>query len=165
MKNYTILRLFLCMVLIQSCQQDDYLSAPDPNLFLGSWRLSSSDFEGVESMEISDCTKNSLLLLYRFSENNPTSNAELYDYALNEMGECVVVQSINQATWNTLRTFSNQGDESLETVLQYITEQGETVNLTLERVGEFLKVTGNTVINDSDTSISRTYIKLEQEFP
>lgn len=165
MKNYPILRLFLSIVLLQSCQQDDYLDAPDPNLFLGSWKLSSSVIEGVDSMEMSDCTKNSLLLLYRFSENNSTSNAELYDYGLNDMGECIVMQSINQATWASLRSISNQGDETLETTLQYITEQGETVNLTLESEGELLKVSGNMVIEDSDITINRTYRRLGQEFP
>jgi hypothetical protein len=165
MKNYAILRLLFCILLIQSCQQDDSPSAPDPNLFLGSWRLSSSVIDGVETTQISDCTKNSLLLLYRFSENNPSSNAELYDYALNEMEECVVVQSINQASWLTLTTYTNSGETSRATVLSYTTEQEETVDLKLERVGEFLKVTGNMVINGSDTSINRTYIKLGQEFP
>ena len=164
MKNYAILRFFVCIVLIQSCNQDD-LPTTDPNLFLGSWKLSSIAFDGVESTEISDCTKNSLLVLYRFSENNPSANAELYDYALNEMEECVVVQSINQATWNTLTTFTNSGDTSRATVLSYTTEQEETVSLTLERVGEFLKITGNMPINGNDTAINRTYIKLGQEFP
>ena len=165
MKNYSVIGLLFCILLIQSCQQDDPPSAPDPNLFLGSWKLSSIAFDGVESSEISDCTKNSLLVLYRFSENNPSANAELYDYALNEMEECVVVQSINQATWNTLTTFTNSGDTSRATVLSYTTEQEETVSLTLERVVEFLKVTGNMPINGNDTAINRTYIKLGQEFP
>ncbi|MCE2613943.1 hypothetical protein LVD13_13275 [Flavobacteriaceae bacterium D16] len=165
MKNYSIIRLFVCIVLIQSCQQDDVPSTPDPNLFLGSWKLSSSTFDGAESMEINDCTKNSILLLYRFSEDNPSSNAELYDYALNETGECIVVQSIIQATWYSETTFTNTGNISQATVLRYITQQGETVNLTLERVGEFLTATGNATLNESDTTINRTYIKLGQEFP
>jgi len=144
MKNYALLGLFVGIFLIQSCNQDDSPTT-DPNLFLGSWKLSSEAFDGVESTEISDCTKNSLLVLYRFSENNPSANAELYDYALNEMGECVVVQSINQATWWTLTTYTDLGDSSRATVLSYTTEQEETVSMTLERVGEFLKVNGNMV--------------------
>lgn len=165
MKNHAIIRLFVCIVFIQSCQHDDVPSTSDPNLFLGSWKLSSSTFDGVESMEISDCARSSLLVLYRFSENNPFSNAEIYDYALNEMEECVIIQSINTATWNTETIITNTGISGQETVLRYVTGQGETVKLTLERVGEFLTVTGNAIINERNTSINRTYIKLGQEFP
>ncbi len=164
MKNYAFLSLFVCIVLSQSCQNDDYPET-DPNSFLGSWKLSSAVIDGVESTDISDCTKNSLIVLYRFSENNPTSNAELYDYALNEMGECVVSQSINEATWNSETTFTNAGNNSQATVLRFAANQGETVELTLERVGEFLKVTGNMSDNDGEININRTYIQLGQEFP
>lgn len=161
MKKLTILGLFLCVVLIQSCSNDDFPEGADPNLYLGTWALSGATLEGGDSMELNDCTRESRLLLYRFSEDNPTSNAEIYDYELDEMGECNVVLSINQASWNSLATFSSQGDGSYETVLSYLSEQGDTVNLTLEREGEFLKVNGNAIIEGSDISISRVYVKVE----
>lgn len=155
------IRFLLCVVLIQSCSQDDFPEGADPNLFLGTWGLSSATLEGVDSMEMSDCTRNSRLLLYRFSEGNPTSNAEIYDYELDEMGECNLVLSLNQASWQSLATFTDEGAVTRATTLTYYGEEGDAVNLTLERDGDVLKVTGNAIINGNDTSFNRTYVKLE----
>lgn len=145
-----------------SCTEDDVPDTADPNMFFGVWKLESSIVNGI-AQTLTECDKESTLILYWFSEADPNYNAEIHTYEVNESGECVVVQQILNASWRPVTIFNGEGDATPQVPLNYTTEDNTIISLELGVENEFLTVQGEMSFDGEMVSITKTYRQLRQQ--
>ena len=153
--------LILAIGLVFSCSDDDRPQTEDPNLFVGVWKLESTVLNGSPQV-LTDCDKESSLILFLFSEADPVYNAEVYVYEANENDECVLVQEIIEATWLPVSTFDANGIATPEVPLSYVLED-TPVRLLLSVDNNLLTVEGEMPMNGEMMTISKTYRQVRQE--
>ena len=153
----------LCFVFL-SCTEDDLPETQDPNLFMGVWKLESSMVNDTAET-LSECDKENTLILFWFSEADPSYNAEIYTYQANESGECVVIEQILNASWAPSLTFTSDGDATAGVPLTYTLENNMTIILELGLENELLTLQGEMPVENEMVSISRSYRKLRQQVP
>jgi len=154
--------LLLTLICTLSCNKDN-VESPDANLFLGVWKLESTSIND-NSITLTDCEKESTLLLYWFSEFDPTYNADIYNYGTDDVGDCKVIQEVIDATWIPLVNFDDSNRRFPEVKLRYMIEN-DTIALDMERQGELLTLKGQIRIDGEMANIYRTYRKLRQDIP
>ena len=163
----TILKYFYlfipCFVFL-SCVEDDLPETQDPNLFMGVWKLERSMVNDTAET-LSECDKESTLILFWFSEADPFYNAEIYTYQANESGECVETQRILNASWVPSLTFTSDGNATAGVPLTYTLEDDMIIRLELGLEDELLTLQGEIPVENEMVSISRSYRKLRQQVP
>lgn len=157
MKNFYLILSFIGII---SCDKES-VEAPDANLFLGGWKLESTSIN-ANSIILTDCEKESILLLYWFSKFDPFYNAEIYEFDVDDVGDCIITQEVIDASWVPLVNFDNSKKRIPEVKLKYIIEN-DTIALDMEREGELLTLKGQIRIDGEMANIYRTYRKLRQE--
>ncbi|MEM1257337.1 MAG: hypothetical protein AAGC45_10455 [Bacteroidota bacterium] len=153
--------LFMALGALFSCSEDDLPETEDPNLFMGVWKLESSVRNNV-AQTLTDCNKESTLILFWFSEADPNYNAEIHTYEVNASGECIVVQQIIDASWRPVTIFDAEGGATAEVPLSYTI--GDTlVSLELSIENNILTLQGEMPIDGEMVFILNTYRQLQQE--
>lgn len=161
MKNLSYYLVVLFFMISVACENDD-VSTPDPNLYLGTWQLVRSTIDN-EGIVMNECNENSKLILYWFSESDPTSNAQLYDYELDENGECTISENVNDASWAPALIFDASGNSTPSVDLKFLSKENDTVRLELARNKELLILSGQLTMNGKLVTIQREYRKLRQQ--
>ncbi len=161
MKHFGYLILFFAFATSLSCSEDDIPNTADPNLFLGVWKLESSLRNNV-AQTLTDCDKESTLILFWFSQADPDYNAEIFRYEANESGDCVVAQQIINASWRPITEFDAEGGATSAVPLTYTV--GDTlVRLELSIENDILTLQGEMPIDGEMVSMVKTYRQLRQE--
>ncbi|UJH67523.1 hypothetical protein [Allomuricauda sp. SCSIO 65647] len=160
-------KLLYCLILtflmtLFACENNDDISSPDPNLFLGTWQLVSSTIDN-DNIVLDECSENSKLILYWFSEQDPVNNAQLYDYILDENEECVIIENINDASWAPALNIDASGNITPTVGLRFVSKEKDTVLLELDRKDELLTLSGQLSVGGESVSIRREYRKLLQQ--
>ena len=162
MKRLKYVYAFAVVGFFFSCTEDDVPDTADPNTFLGVWKLESS-IVNETAQTLTECDKESTLILYWFSEADPNYNAEIHTYQVNESGECGLVQQILNASWMPVTAFDSEGDSTRQVPLNYTMEDDTEIRLELGLENDFLTVRGEMSFDGEMVSITKTYRKLRQQ--